>query len=199
MKKSKKNITMIEGCSPHLFLLQSVMNLEIERKFLVNDPSFLEGMEGTEYCQGYLAHYHDQSSKNLLSSSFSVKQGATIRVRTQGEKAVITIKGPPQGAERISRLEFEYPIPLEDAKTLLTLCKEPFIYKRRYRIEHEGSLWEVDRFSETNEGLVLAEIELPEETASFSTPPWLGEEVSQDPRYTNSYLVRFPYTTWKSF
>jgi CYTH domain-containing protein len=117
-----------------------------------------------------------------------------VRVRVAGERAYLTIKGPRVG---LARPEFEYPIPVEDANQLLDgLCPRPFIEKVRYRIEHQGLVWEVDEFSGENQGLVLAEVELTHEAQSVPLPPWIGEEVSEDPRYYNSNLARRPYTRW---
>lgn len=155
------------------------MGLEIERKFLVqNDNWRTDDAEGTPFCQGYL-------NSNLQR---------VVRVRTMGEKAVLTVKGLNSGA---IRREFEYEIPLADANAMLDdLCERPLIKKTRYEIEFGGNTWEVDEFAGENEGLVVAELELESEDEDFARPDWLGEEVTDDPRYFNSNLVLRPYTTW---
>jgi len=149
------------------------MGIEIERKFLVRNTDWKQNAQGVLYRQGYLS---------------SDKQ-CTVRVRIAGDSAFVTIKGITTG---ISRLEFEYPIPLGDAVTMLDkLCAGALIEKTRYRIEHAGNIWEVDEFAGANSGLVLAEIELHDEAQAFEKPHWLGEEVSGDPRYFNSNLAKF--------
>jgi CYTH domain-containing protein len=117
-----------------------------------------------------------------------------VRIRIAGDEAFLTIKGPVSG---ISRAEFEYPIPLEDARHLLKLCEGPIIQKHRFAILHQGHCWEVDEFEGANSGLIVAEIELknPEETVPH--PDWLGKEVTGDPRYYNSNLTNHPYSQWR--
>ena len=157
------------------------MATEIERKFLVRGSPWLQDSwgEGCLFRQGYLTQNHHQ---------------ATVRIRLEGTQGQLTIKGPTEGA---SRAEFEYPIPLADAETLLaTLCGTPLIEKTRWRVLHEGMWWEIDRFFGTNEGLVLAEIELPSETTPFSLPLWAGREVTYDPRYFNASLSINPRQKW---
>jgi adenylate cyclase len=118
-----------------------------------------------------------------------------VRVRIAGEQGFLTIKGKTQG---ISRLEFEYEIPLADAHTLLTeLCEKPLIEKYRYLLDYEGFTWEIDEFLGDNAGLIVAEIELKSENQAFVQPDWLGEEVSHDPRYLNANLIRNPYKNWQ--
>ncbi|NNK14314.1 MAG: CYTH domain-containing protein, partial [Desulfofustis sp.] len=96
------------------------------------------------------------------------------------------------------RTEFEYEIPVADAKNLLNeLCEQPIIEKKRYKIEYRGFVWEVDEFFGENEGLVVAEIELESEDQTFETPEWVGEEVTGDPRYFNSNLIKNPFIKWK--
>ena len=153
------------------------MPLEIERKFLVNGDAWKRS-KGTLYRQGYLS---------------TVKE-RTVRVRLEGERAVLTIKGITRGA---TRAEFEYEIPFEDAEQLLDdLCERPLIEKTRYKIEHAGLTWEVDEFLNENTGLVVAEVELESEDQQFDLPEWLGEEVTRDPRYYNANLVSHPFTKW---
>jgi CYTH domain-containing protein len=110
-----------------------------------------------------------------------------------GEQACLTVKGLSKG---ISRAEFEYEIPVDDAEQLLKLCSGPLIQKHRYNILYRGNQWEVDEFSGENAGLVIAEIELQHEDQSFEKPSWLGKEVSNDPRYFNANLALKPYLQW---
>ena len=106
----------------------------------------------------------------------------------------MTIKGRTTG---ITRGEWEYPIPVEDADELLNgLCERPLIEKTRTRIVHDGMVWEVDEFFGDNQGLVVAEIELTSEEQTFNKPDWVGAEVTDDARYFNANLLRHPYTVW---
>lgn len=154
------------------------MGVEIERKFLVVGEGWREGAVGISYCQGYIR-----------------TQGqATVRVRIAGQTGYLTLKGPTQG---LSRLEFEYEIPVADAAQMLNeLCDRPLIEKVRYRISHNGMQWEVDEFSGDNQGLILAEVELRTPDQSIDYPPWLGQEVSHDARYFNANLTQYPFSTW---
>lgn len=154
------------------------MATEIERKFLLKSDDWRAGARGEPFRQGYLSSHKDR----------------TVRVRIAGETATLTIKGPPSG---ITRAEFEYPIPLADAAVMLDqLCEHPLIDKVRYVVEYAGTQWEIDEFMGENAGLVVAEVELEREDQAFVTPPWLGAEVTGDPRYQNSNLARAPYSTW---
>ncbi len=154
------------------------MAQEIERKYLLNGDQWRSLAEGAHYRQGYLS---------------TVKE-RTVRVRTVGEKGYLTIKGIAVG---ISRLEFEYEIPTDDANELLDeLCERPIIEKHRYKIPYGGLVWEVDEFHGANEGLVIAEVELESADQAIDVPAWVGEEVSGDPRYFNAALVRCPFNTW---
>ena len=154
------------------------MGIEIERKFLLIGDDWKKLAQGTIYRQGYL-----HSSRER-----------TVRVRVAGSRGFLTIKG---GGIGISRMEFEYEISVRDAEIMLAeLCEKPLIEKKRYRIKYEEFIWEVDEFFGENEGLLVAEIELTSEDQSFIKPPWVGEEVSDDPRYFNAVLSKFPYTTW---
>jgi len=117
-----------------------------------------------------------------------------VRLRVQGDRAWLTIKGKTHGA---SRTEFEYPIPTADAHAMLEeMCPQGVIDKTRYRIQVGEHVWEVDEFHGDNQGLVVAEVELDSEDQPFERPPWLGEEVTDDPRYYNSALSRTPYGQW---
>jgi CYTH domain-containing protein len=155
------------------------MGIEIERKFLLTSTSWKELAPGTSYRQGYL-----NSTKER-----------TVRVRTIDDKGFLTIKGLSVGATRV---EYEYEIPVADAEHLLDeLCEKPLIEKNRYKIAHGGFVWEVDEFFGENKGLIVAEIELESENQSFDKPEWVGEEVTGDPRYFNSSLIKEPYSQWK--
>jgi len=154
------------------------MALEIERKYLVTDTAFLDGLTGVYFKQGYI----------------SAGEGTTVRVRIEGERAVITLKGMSKG---VTRSEYEYEIPFADAEGMLEeFCLGPFIEKTRYTITWRGRAWEVDLFAGENKGLVVAEIELQSEEEAIEKPPWLGKEVSGDPRYYNGSLVNNPFGGW---
>jgi len=154
------------------------MGKEIERKFLVTGDAWRQLDQGVRYRQGYLS---------------TVKE-RTVRVRTVGERGYLTIKGVTEG---VSRAEYEYEIPRADADALLDgLCERPLIEKVRRRIDHAGLTWEVDEFEGENLGLVIAEVELEHEQQRFEPPPWVGEEVSSDPRYYNANLIGNPYCNW---
>ncbi len=156
------------------------MAAEIERKFLTtgNATPWRDHAPGLLYRQGYIP------TQTL----------ATVRVRIAGDQGYITLKGPTVG---ITRSEFEYPIPTSDAAELLaSLCTPPLIEKYRYRVPFQGHTWEVDEFLGENAGLVLAEVELQDAAETVALPPWIGLEVSHDPRYRNANLARMPYGTW---
>lgn len=152
------------------------MAVEIERKFLVVGDAWRDA-PAVFYSQGYLNR----------------DKARTVRVRIAGEEAFLTIKGTSIGARRA---EFEYPIPLWDARELLAMCEQPLIEKNRRKILHEEFIWEVDEFLGENLGLVVAEIELPSEDTAFAKPDWVGEEVTDDARYFNSNLSRLPFSHW---
>ncbi len=153
------------------------MAKEIERKFLVQ-ASWKPQDEGIKIAQGYLSTVPER----------------TVRVRIKGDKGYLTIKGKNQG---ISRTEFEYEIPRSDAEELLKLAEQPILSKTRYLEQHGNRLWEIDVFAGENQGLVVAEVELPDEQAEFSRPDWLGQEVSGDVRYYNANLIKKPFSLWK--
>jgi len=157
------------------------MGVEIERKFLIRedaDGRWLKESQGIPYVQGYLSR----------------ERGRTVRVRIAGDKAYLTIKGEVEG---ISRAEFEYAIPVEDARKMLTLCDGPLVEKTRHRIPHDNLVWEVDIFHGKNEGLIIAEIELEKETQEVPMPEWVGKEVTGDRRYYNSSLAVHPFGVWQ--
>lgn len=155
------------------------MATEIERKFLVCNEGWREQvLSETHLMQGYLA-----STPAL-----------TVRVRLDGGQGRLTIKGATRG---ISRSEYEYSIPAEDAQAMLReLAETAIIDKIRHRVRCGDHIWEVDLFAGDNAGLVLAEIELGAENESFERPAWLGAEVSDDPRYYNANLARHPFKDW---
>ena len=156
------------------------MAQEIERKFLVKDDSF----------------------KQMAASSSRIKQGyicsmrgRTVRVRIRDEKGYLTIKGPSDEAG-MSRYEWEKEIPLHEAEELMKLCEPGQIDKIRYLVEWGSHVFEVDVFYGENEGLVMAEVELQSEGEAYDRPPFLGEEVTGDVRYFNSFLMKRPFTKW---
>ncbi len=157
------------------------MNYEIERKFLVNNNSWKNGLTEAE-------------SSFIQQAYLTVYPEPTVRIRIRDSRAWLTIKGKPQG---IGRAEFEYQVPLEDALELIKLAQPGLVLKRRYEINYQGKKWEVDEFFGNNEGLILAEIELDHEEENFDKPPWLGEEVSNDSRFKNSALALNPINSWK--
>lgn len=154
------------------------MGLEIERKFLVQGDAWKALGEPVFFRQGYLSSQKER----------------TVRVRIEGDRAVITIKGKSVGAVRG---EWEYPIPVQDAAELLDgLCEQPLIEKYRRKIAVGAHVWEVDEFLGANAGLVVAEIELRAEDEAFDQPEWVADEVTDDARYYNSNLVRHPFSNW---
>ena len=128
-----------------------------------------------------------------MKQAYLAKDGNTVRVRIADNKAFLTIKGKTEG---ISRAEFEYEIPVEDANAMMSMAIYPPVIKTRYYAEVGGKTWEVDVFEGENEGLVLAEIELRSEDEEFSLPEWATKEVTGDKRYYNSYLAENPYKGW---
>ena len=157
--------------------VEATMAQEIERKFLTIGEDWRTD-NGIFIRQGFL--------HNAIES--------TVRVRASGDHAYLTIKSAMTG---ITRTEFEYEIPLEDANELLDkLCQKPLIEKIRHKIQRNGFTWEIDEFLGENTGLVVAEIELEDEDQEFPKPDWLGEEVSNNVRYLNANLVKNPYSKW---
>ena len=157
------------------------MALEIERKYLIDLEKIGTLENGVRIKQGYL----------------STDKNAVVRVRVKNDKAYLTIKGANNG---ISRLEFEYEIPFDEANEMLdNLCKKPLIDKTRYIIKHDIHIWEIDVFYGDNEGLVVAEVELKDENEKINLPSWIKEEVTSDNRYFNSNLMKHPYKDWVEF
>jgi len=157
------------------------MKREIERKFLVTGEGWRIAADEGRYCeQGYIS---------------ADPESITVRVRSMGGCGFLTLKGPTGG---ISRSEMEYEIPAEDAEDMLrNFCGDRVVTKTRSLLKTGGLCWEIDEFSGANRGLILAEIELGDETQAFRKPEWLGEEVSFDPRYFNAALARHPFSAWK--
>lgn len=154
------------------------MAKEIERKFLIKRELWQPQRPGVEIRQGYL----------------SLDPERTVRVRTKGAKGYLTIKGKNQG---ISRTELEYEIPYEEASQMLEeLCLHPLVEKTRYLEQHGQQLWEIDIFAGDNEGLAVAEAELPSEDTALALPIWIDREVSREARYYNSSLMKLPYKNW---
>ncbi len=156
------------------------MPQEIERKYLVTSDAWREGAVGERYRQGYLGTDKER----------------TVRVRVAGDAGFLTVKGISVG---VARAEYEYPIPREHAEEMLDrLCLRPLVEKTRYRIRCGELTWEVDDFTGENAGLVVAEVELTDEHQAIALPPWVGREVTDDPRYFNANLVARPYSTWRA-
>ena len=155
------------------------MAQEIERKFLVKGDfkPFVE--KSTRIVQGYLSSVPER----------------TVRVRIKGDKGFLTIKGigNESGA---SRFEWETEITKTDAENLLKICEPGVIDKIRHLVKAGKHTYEVDEFFGDNEGLIVAEVELSSEDEAFEKPEWLGEEVTGDPKYYNSMLMKNPYKNW---
>jgi len=146
------------------------MGIEIEHKFLVKNDSYRSmAVSESEIMQGFLSRIPER----------------TVRVRVRGDKGFITIKGKGSGA---AHPEFEYEVPLDDAKQMLSMCEPPVINKTRYIVMHDGNRWEIDEFHGELQGLVIAELEVVSEEYRFSLPPFVGLEVTGDRRYYNSQL-----------
>ncbi len=155
------------------------MGIEIERKFLLKNENWKQAVSSSARIkQGYLAG-SDKSS---------------VRIRIEGDKANINIKSMTLA---ITRQEYEYSIPMADAEKLLQdLCEQPQIEKTRYIVEHEDHKWEIDVFAGDNNGLIVAEIELQDENEIFAIPEWIGDEVSEQLKYYNVNLIKYPFSSW---
>ena len=161
------------------------MGIEIERKFLVTGDDWREAAHGLlAMAQGYL---NDQAAMDAGA------QRASVRVRIAGDGASLNLKSREPGH---TRQEFDYPIPVADARALLALCVGGIIGKRRHYVDYQDHLWEVDEFLGDNAGLVVAEIELNSADEAFARPPWLGIEITDSPRYYNLALAARPYALW---
>lgn len=161
------------------------MAIEIERKFLVAGVGWREAAHAVvPMAQGYI---NDQAAMD------SGTQRASVRVRIAGDTGFLNLKSREPGR---SRQEFDYPIPLDDARALLALCVGGVIDKRRHLVRHAAHLWEIDEFLGGNSGLVVAEIELGHADEAFERPGWLGPEVTELARYYNLALASRPYSQW---
>ncbi len=154
--------------------------VEIERKFLVKNHTFKE---------------HASSENKIIQGYLNSNKERTVRVRIKDKKGYITIKGK-SNISGLSRFEWEKEIPLSDAKNLLKLCEPGVIEKTRYEVSIGNHIFEVDEFLGDNNGLYIAEVELRTETEKFTSPAWLGKEVTGDKRYYNSYLSKNPFINW---
>lgn len=154
--------------------------IEIERKFLVTSDAFLKSFsKQNRIVQGYLSSSPER----------------TVRIRIKGENGYITIKGE-SNESGLSRFEWEKEISIEEAENLLQLCEVGVIDKIRYEVIVGIHIYEVDVFSKDNEGLIIAEVELTAEDEEFEKPNWLGDEVTGDIKYYNSYLSKNPFNKW---
>ncbi len=161
------------------------MGIEIERKFLVTREGWrAEAHKVVPMAQGYL---------NDLAMVEGGMQKASVRVRIEDDHAFLNLKSRERGH---TRQEFNYPIPVDEARELLALSVGGLIDKRRHYVQHAGHLWEVDEFLGDNAGLVVAEIELESADESFEMPPWAGRQVTDSLRYYNLALASRPYSQW---
>ena len=156
------------------------MPLEIERKYLVDKKNLIQELKPLD-------------GKKIIQSYLSLDPNRAVRVRVKNDKGILTIKGKTQG---ISRVEFEYEIPKNEALELMNLCERKPISKTRYELEHKGKVWEIDLFDGVNEGLLIAEIELENESELIDLPEWIVKEVSDDERFYNLNLYLNPYKNW---
>ncbi len=157
---------------------QQQMAIEIERKFLVKNDSYKAISVPQNIAQGYICSSNDR----------------VVRVRIKDDKAFITIKNATIG---FSRNEWEYEIPVDEAKSMLTnVCIQPIIEKTRFVMKHHDHIWEIDEFHGENNGLVVAEIELQSETEQFEKPDFITEEVTDDKKYYNAMLFANPFSKW---
>ena len=163
------------------------MAIETERKFLLASDAWRREAvtPPVRLVQGYFPR---------------VTGGPTVRVRISGAKGFLTVKGRPRDDTPVSRSEFEYVIPAEEAEKMLEeFCGDRIVKKLRYTFPADDGLrWEIDEYLELNAGLFTAEIELPGPDTHFPRPPWLGKEISGDPRYTNGALSCRPYSLWRN-
>ena len=154
------------------------MAIEIERKFLVKRIPHDDIKYSHKIRQGYIAKNKDR----------------VIRIRQKENEYYITIKGNKIG---ISRFEFEYPIPKDDAEILLeNFCQNKLIEKTRHYIVDKGHTWELDVFHGNNKGLIVAEIELGSENQPFHIPSWVDYEVTDQEKYYNMNLLNRPFNQW---
>ena len=162
------------------FYIYKGMALEIERKFLVKDDSYKAmAYSSSRIAQGYICS----------------GRGRTVRIRIRDGKGYLTIKGPSD-VKGLGRYEWEKEIPLQEAQELMRLCEPGMIDKTRYLVKSGKHVFEVDEFYGENEGLTIAEVELESEDESYEKPDFIGEEVTGDVRYYNSFLMKNPFTRW---
>jgi len=155
------------------------MAKEIERKFLI-DHTKLPSLK---------------NSVNLLQGYLSINDSGITRIRIHNQTGILTIKSKSTG---LSREEFEYAIPYEDAQRLIELSEGTIIKKTRTKIDYNNKIWEIDEFHDRNKGLWLAEVELSNENEHIEIPPWVTKEVTHEKLYYNSYLCFNPYDSWSS-
>lgn len=153
--------------------------VEIERKFLVVADAWPKGQRQIEITQGYLVR----------------NDGMVLRVRQKAETFFLSVKAR---IDDRSSYDFEYPIPREDAQIMFRhMCVENLVRKTRHEVKQGGLMWEIDEFHDANQGLVVAEIELPAVDVTFERPSWLSVEVTSDKRYRNASLAKHPFAAWK--
>lgn len=166
------------------------MPIEIERKFLVTGDAWrAAARKVVPMAQGYLNDLAAMDADSRGSGAMKT----SVRVRIAGDEAFLNLKSRELGH---TRQEFDYPIPVDDARALLELCVGGLVDKRRHYVDFEGHLWEVDEFLGDNVGLVVAEIELDAADEVFARPDWLGAEVTDEARYYNLALASRPYSQW---
>ena len=156
------------------------MGLEIERKFLV----------AGEFRDQAYAHSH------IRQGYISSGNGRTVRIRIRDNRGYLTIKGPSDRAG-LARYEFETEVSLSDAEDLMRICEPGIIDKTRHLVKSGELTFEVDELHGENAGLVMAEVELPDENTLIIRPSWLGKEVTGDERYYNVMLSKHPYVSWE--
>jgi len=161
------------------------MGIEIERKFLLRDVSWRSQISRSLHLrQGYLV------DASAIAAGLA---RASVRVRIQDDSAWLNIKST---REAVVRDEYDYPIPLADARQILAQLCNGLLEKTRHEVPVQGHVFEVDEFAGANAGLCVAELELPAADAAYPRPPWLGAEVSHLPRYLNIHLIAHPYMRW---
>jgi adenylate cyclase len=155
------------------------VHFEVERRFLVRGNEWRQIEAGrTVIRQAYLA----------------LRKRASVRLRiTNDNTATLTVKSRPA---KVRRLELEYTIPIGEAEALMVLRKGSIIEKVRHHVPHGDLTWDVDVFSGENLGLIIAEVELRHENQRIDLPPWIGEEVTGQPQYSNGCLAQHPFCTW---
>lgn len=156
--------------------------MEIERKFLIDTPKFLDTL------------YWNKVTEDITQGYLSLDPDRTVRIRLAGLKGFITVKGK-SSENGLSRFEWETEIPAYAAQQMLKLCVG-VISKTRCSVWIDGKVWEIDAFHDDNEGLIVAEVELTSETESITLPHWITKEVTGDPKYYNSNLIKHPFKDW---